>query len=34
MPSIAVVFRRWRDTGGLIALFPEVPADCGGLSTA
>jgi hypothetical protein len=31
MPSIAVVFRRWRDTGGLIALFPEVPADYGGL---
>lgn len=31
MPSIAVVFRRWRDAGSLIALFPEVPADYGGL---
>ena len=25
-----VVFRRWRDTGGVIALFPELPADLGG----
>ncbi len=22
-----VVFRRWRDTGSIIALFPELPAD-------
>jgi hypothetical protein len=22
-----VVFRRWKDCGGIIALFPEVPAD-------
>lgn len=22
-----VIFRRWRDTGGIIALFPELPAD-------
>ncbi len=22
-----VVFRRWRDTGDIIALFPELPAD-------
>ncbi len=33
MPSIAAVFRRWRDTGGLIALFREVPADDGGLDS-
>lgn len=26
-----VVFRRWRDTGDLIALFPEIPADVHGL---
>ena len=25
-----VVFRRWRETGGVIALFPELPADLGG----
>ena len=25
-----VVFRRWRDTGSVIALFPELPADLGG----
>ena len=25
-----VVFRRWRDTGGVIALFPELPADLDG----
>ena len=25
-----VVFRRWRDTGEVIALFPELPADLGG----
>ena len=23
----AVVFRRWRDSGDVIALFPEIPAD-------
>ena len=22
-----VIFRRWRDTGGIIALFPELPSD-------
>ncbi len=22
-----VVFRRWKDTGDIIALFPEIPAD-------
>ncbi len=25
-----VVFRRWRDTGGVIALFPELPSDLSG----
>ena len=25
-----VVFRRWRDTGDIIALFPELPADLAG----
>ena len=25
-----VVFRRWRDTGTVVALFPELPADLGG----
>ena len=25
-----VVFRRWRDTGSIIALFPELPADYDG----
>jgi hypothetical protein len=25
-----VVFRRWRDTGDVIALFPELPADLSG----
>jgi hypothetical protein len=25
-----VVFRRWRATGDVIALFPELPADLGG----
>lgn len=25
-----VVFRRWKDTGDIIALFPELPADLGG----
>jgi hypothetical protein len=29
MPSekTLVVFRQWRDTGGVIALFPELPSD-------
>ncbi|MEO2087968.1 MAG: hypothetical protein ABGY75_00515, partial [Gemmataceae bacterium] len=27
---IRVVFRRWRDGGGVIALFPERPADAHG----
>lgn len=26
-PETLVVFRRWRDTGGIIALFPELPSD-------
>ena len=26
-PVTQVVFRRWRDTGDIIALFPELPAD-------
>jgi hypothetical protein len=25
-----VVFRRWKNTGDVIALFPELPADLGG----
>ena len=25
-----VVFRRWKDSGDVIALFPELPADLGG----
>jgi len=25
-----VIFRRWRDTGDIIALFPELPSDCQG----
>lgn len=29
--SVKVVFRRWRDTGTLIALFPELPADYRGI---
>jgi hypothetical protein len=31
MTKVAVVFRKWRDTGGVIALFPELPADIHGL---
>lgn len=27
MSTDIVVFRRWRDTGTVIALFPELPAD-------
>jgi hypothetical protein len=26
-PITLVIFRRWKDTGDLIALFPELPAD-------
>ena len=28
---VRVVFRRWRDGAGVIALFPELPADMHGL---
>jgi len=27
MDCDTVVFRRWRDSGDIIALFPEIPAD-------
>lgn len=27
MPHDVVVFRRWKDTGDLVAVFPEIPAD-------
>ena len=27
IPTDVVVFRRWKDTGSIIALFPELPAD-------
>jgi len=27
---IKVIFRKWRDGGDIIALFPEIPADCTG----
>lgn len=27
MPHDLVVFRKWNDCGGVIALFPELPAD-------
>lgn len=30
METTFVVFRRWRDTGSIIALFPEVPSDING----
>src|ERR1019366_3805797 len=29
-PITLVVFRQWRDSGSIIALFPELPADCQG----
>lgn len=29
--KVKVVYRRWRDTGTLIALFPELPADYRGI---
>src|SRR3989304_3134321 len=31
MPCDLVVFRRWNDTGDIIALFPEIVADIDGL---
>src|SRR5580700_484630 len=30
MEPIRVVFRRWRDTSDIIALFPEIPSDING----
>ncbi len=30
MKADLVVFRKWRDNGGVIALFPELPADIDG----
>jgi hypothetical protein len=30
MQQVAVIFRRWRDTGDVIALFPELPSDING----
>lgn len=27
-PITAVVVRKWRDNGALIALFPQLPSDC------
>ena len=27
MDADVVVFRRWKDSGDIIALFPEIPAD-------
>lgn len=27
METTLVLFRRWRDTGDIIALFPEIPSD-------
>ena len=30
MPSDLVLFRRWKDTGDVIALFPEFPPDIDG----
>ena len=30
MSTDLVVFRRWRDSGSVIALFPEIPADIQG----
>ena len=31
METDKVVFRRWRDSGDVIALFPEIPADIFGV---
>ena len=30
MQTVKVVFRKWKDTGDVIALFPEVPSDING----
>lgn len=30
METSLVVFRRWRDAGSIIALFPEIPSDISG----
>ena len=30
MNSTAVVFRKWKDTGTILALFPELPSDLHG----
>lgn len=30
MDTTQVVFRRWRDNGDIIALFPEIPSDING----
>jgi hypothetical protein len=30
LPTEVVVFRRWKDTGDIIALFPEFPTDTAG----
>lgn len=30
METTLVAFRRWRDTGSIIALFPEIPSDING----
>jgi len=30
MPHDVVLFRRWKDSGNVIALFPEIPADLNG----
>lgn len=27
MQTVKVVFRKWKDTGDVIALFPELPSD-------
>jgi hypothetical protein len=27
MKTTKVIFRKWRDTGDIIAMFPEIPAD-------
>jgi len=30
MKPVAVIFRMWRDTGDVFALFPEIPSDING----
>ena len=27
IPATVVVFRRWKENGGIVALFPELPSD-------